>query len=268
MATDMTESAKIVNRILITNDDGIDAPGLAILEDIAHQLAHDVWVFAPDCNRSGTGRSLTITRDLKVNEFGNNRYSCDGTPTDCIILAMNHFMKDALPDLVLSGVNLGMNVADDITCSGTVGAGWEAVVHGVAAMALSQRFDSRKINPKIAANTETVFSASRHYAERIIRDLWAEGWPEDSLMNVNFPSLPADQVKGRKAISVGRHKSSDDIIDGATEDTYRIGMWRMRDDLDPETDVGAIFDGYISLCPLRINMTDYDHLPKMNTAAL
>jgi 5'-nucleotidase len=260
-------SGKIINRVLITNDDGIDASGLAELEKIAHQLAHDVWVFAPDANRSGTGRSLTVNRDVKVNDHGDNRYSCDGTPTDCVILAMNHFMKDAVPDLVLSGINLGMNVADDITCSGTIGAAWEAVVHGVPAIALSQKFDRHEMDPHLESNHGEIFSASRHHAGQVIRDLCAEGWPEDVLMNINFPSHAADDVKGRKAISVGRHKASDEIMAGADEGSYRIGMWRMRKELDPQTDVSAIFDGYITLSPLRINMTDYDHLPKIKIPA-
>lgn len=254
---------KPIGRILITNDDGIDAPGLAELEKIAHELSDDVWVFAPDGNCSGFGRSLTINRDIKVTDHGNNRFSCDGTPTDCIILSMNHFMKDHRPDLVLSGINLGMNVADDITCSGTIGAGWEAVVHDVPALALSQKYDRRRME----LDNPEVFSASRHHATPLIRDLWNEGWPAHVLMNINFPSVDAKDIKGRKAISVGRHKAADEIAKGQEDGSYRIGMWRLRENLDPETDVGAVFDGYITICPLNINMTDYNHLPAIKSAS-
>ena len=247
------DGSKPFGRILITNDDGIDAPGIAELEKIADALADEVWVFAPDGNRSGAGRSLTITRELKVTNHGNNRYSCDGTPTDCMIIALNSVMKDARPDLVLSGINLGMNVSDDITCSGTVGAAWEAVVHNVPAIALSQKFDRKRME----LDNPEVFSASRHHAVGVIKTLAERGWSEDVVLNVNFPSFYADEVKGMKAVHVGRHKAADDVLINEEDDTlYKIGMWRLRDHLDPESDIGALFEGYITICPLAINMTD------------
>ena len=247
------DGSKPFGRILITNDDGIDAPGIAELEKIADVLADEVWVFAPDGNRSGAGRSLTITRELKVTNHGDNRYSCDGTPTDCMIIALNSVMKDARPDLVLSGINLGMNVSDDITCSGTVGAAWEAVVHNVPAIALSQKFDRKRME----LDNPEVFSASRHHAVGVIKTLAERGWSEDVVLNVNFPSFYADEIKGMKAVHVGRHKAADDVLINEKDDTlYKIGMWRLRDHLDPESDIGALFEGYITICPLAINMTD------------
>ena len=247
------DGSKPFGRILITNDDGIDAPGIAELEKIADVLADEVWVFAPDGNRSGAGRSLTITRELKVTNHGDNRYSCDGTPTDCMIIALNSVMKDARPDLVLSGINLGMNVSDDITCSGTVGAAWEAVVHNVPAIALSQKFDRKRME----LDNPEVFSASRHHAVNVIKTLAERGWSDDVVLNVNFPSFYANEVKGMKAVHVGRHKAADDVLINEEDDTlYKIGMWRLRDHLDPESDIGALFEGYITICPLAINMTD------------
>lgn len=247
------DGSKPFGRILITNDDGIDAPGIAELEKIADVLADEVWVFAPDGNRSGAGRSLTIMRELKVTNHGDKHYSCDGTPTDCMIIALNSVMKDARPDLVLSGINLGMNVSDDITCSGTVGAAWEAVVHNIPAIALSQKFDRKRMELE---NPE-VFSASRHHAVSVIKTLAERGWSEDVVLNVNFPSFYADEVKGMKAVHVGRHKAADDVLKNEEDDTlYKIGMWRLRDHLDPESDIGALFEGYITICPLAINMTD------------
>jgi 5'-nucleotidase len=253
-AQDMAK--KPFGRILITNDDGYDAPGLAELEAVARRLSDDIWVFAPDGNRSGSGRSLTISREVKVNEHGDNRRSCDGTPTDCMVLALNEFMLDCMPDLVLSGINMGMNVSDDITCSGTIGAAWEAVVHGVPSIALSQRTDHKKMKEKKDFDP---FDAARHYAEDVIRLLAHRGWPEHVIMNVNFPSIYADEIKGIKAVQVGRHKETDKVDhDRGKDGYYRIGMWRLRDDLDPQSDIGALFDGYIAVCPLSINMTDQD----------
>ena len=150
-------------------------------------------------------------------------------------------------------------MADDITCSGTVGAAWEAVVHGVPAIAMSQKFDRKKMD----LDNPEVFSASRYHAAKLVQDLWQQGWPEHILMNVNFPSVAADEVKGRKAVNVGRHKAADEVAKSDVDGGYRIGMWRLRDDLDPEADIGAVFDGYITLCPLSINMTDYSHLPQL-----
>jgi len=244
-----------VGRVLITNDDGIDARGLAILEGIARDIADEVWVFAPDDNCSGYGRSLTLKRELKVSHHGDRRMTCDGTPTDCMILALNHFMNESRPDLVLSGINLGMNVADDITCSGTIGAAWEAVVHGVPAIALSQKYSM-----EIPRDNPDVFAAAEAHALNVIRMLIDEGWPDNVIMNVNFPSLPADEVKGVKPITVGRHKNSDDVLPGSGENTYRIGMARQRLKVEEGTDIGALLDGHIAVCPLSINMTDRDFL--------
>ena len=157
------------------------------------------------------------------------------------------------PDLVLSGINLGMNVSDDITCSGTVGAAWEAVVHNIPAIALSQKFDRKRME----LDNPEVFSASRHHAVDVIKTLAERGWSEDVVLNVNFPSFYADEVKGMKAVHVGRHKAADDVLINEEDDTlYKIGMWRLRDHLDPESDIGALFEGYITICPLAINMTD------------
>ena len=249
--------SKPVGRILITNDDGIDAPGLKVLEDIALTLSDDIWVFAPDDNCSGFGRSLTLGKDLTVTHHGHQRITCDGTPTDCMILALNHFMKDQRPDLVLSGINRGMNIADDITCSGTIGAAWEAAVHDVPAIALSQKYDTKRMD----LDDPRVFEAAIAHGPSVIKDLLAEGWPDHVVMNVNFPSLDPKDVKGRKAVTVGRHKASDDVMPGeGGQDTYRIGNWNLRTSISAETDVAAVFDGYIAICPLSIDMTDYSHL--------
>ncbi len=240
-----------VGRILISNDDGINAEGLVVLEELAHQLSDDIWVIAPDSNCSGFGRSMTLGRDLKITKHADRRFTCDGTPTDCIILAVNMLMKDNPPDLVLSGVNFGMNVADDITCSGTIGAAWEAAVHRFPSIALSQKIDKSK-----SPNPQESFDPARAYGVAIIRQLLECGWGENVVMNVNFPSVAPDQVKGVKPATVGRHKESDDVKIGAGEGRYRIGLMRRSDAHDDTTDIGALIAGYISVCPLSLDMTD------------
>jgi 5'-nucleotidase len=240
-----------VGRILISNDDGINAEGLVVLEELAHQLSDDVWVIVPDDNCSGYGRSLTLGRDLQITRHSDRRFTCDGTPTDCIILAANMLMKDNPPDLMLSGVNFGMNVADDITCSGTIGAAWEAAVHRIPSVALSQKHDSSK-----PLDPQESFNPARAYGVGILRQLLERGWDGNVVMNVNFPSFAPDQIKGVKAVTVGRHKESDDVQIGAGEGRYRIGLMRRSDDHDADTDIGALIAGYITVCPLSLDMTD------------
>src|SRR5580700_4119051 len=127
-------------RILVSNDDGIDAPGIKVLEKIAHSLSDDVWVVAPELEQSGASHSLTTRRPLRLIERDERRFAVDGTPTDCILLAVKRVLRDRLPDLVLSGVNAGSNVGEDLTYSGTVAAAMEATLLGIPAIALSQDF--------------------------------------------------------------------------------------------------------------------------------
>ncbi|MGB2097913.1 MAG: 5'/3'-nucleotidase SurE, partial [Candidatus Puniceispirillales bacterium] len=174
-----------VGRILISNDDGINATGLKVMEDIANAIADEVWVFAPDDNCSGYGRALTLKRDLNVTRHSDKRFSCDGTPADCMVLALNHFMQSAMPDLILSGVNLGMNIADDITCSGTIGAAWEATVHGIPSIAISQKINRQNI----PVDLMDAYAITRAEALPVISALIEKGWPDDVIMNINFPSV-------------------------------------------------------------------------------
>src|SRR5919206_2476347 len=127
-------------RILISNDDGIRSPGIQVLEKIAREFSSDVWVVAPEMEQSGASHSLTTRRPLRLNEVGERRYAVDGTPTDCVLLAVKKLLRDRLPDLVLSGINGGSNVGEDLTYSGTVAAAMEATLLGIPAMALSQDF--------------------------------------------------------------------------------------------------------------------------------
>ena len=241
-----------VGRVLLSNDDGIDAMGLGVLEAMARDIADEIWVVAPEDNCSGFGRSITLKRDIRGKQLGERRYTCDGTPTDCIIYALNHLMGDRPPDLMLSGVNLGMNISDDITCSGTIGAAWEATVAHIPAVALSQRYD-----PGSPAETHDTYDNTRRHGPGLLDKLLKRGWPEHILMNVNFPSVAADRVAGVRAVGVARHKVSDEIIQGAGDHTYRIGRQRQKTDLDPESDIGALLEGYVTVCPLSIDMADY-----------
>ena len=242
-----------VSRILITNDDGIHAAGLTVLEEIANHLADEVWVFAPDGNCSGYGRALTLTRDLTVTRHEDKRYSCDGTPADCMVLALNHFMANHRPNLVLSGVNLGMNIADDITCSGTIGAAWEASVHGIPAIALSQ-----KINRKnMPLEPLDAYDITQKEATPLLQEMIKKGWQDDVIININFPSTTP---KGTKAFQVGRHKASDEIVPSDAENAFRIGLLRQRRQVTQNDDYYGVMNDYITVTPLALNMTHQDTL--------
>src|SRR6202521_1958411 len=176
-------------RILLTNDDGIHAPGLGVLEKIASELADDVWVVAPETDQSGVSHSLSLNDPLRLREIGPRHYAVTGTPTDCVIMAARHILQDGVPDLVLAGVNRGQNVAEDVTYSGTIAGAIEGTILGIPSIALSQAYGlSTRQNP----HWET---ALRHGPD-LIRRVLAEGMPRDVLVNVNFPDCAADEVKG------------------------------------------------------------------------
>ncbi|MEM6491531.1 MAG: 5'/3'-nucleotidase SurE, partial [Pseudomonadota bacterium] len=183
-------------RILVTNDDGFGAPGIRILERIARRLSGDVWVVAPETEQSGMGHALTVRRPLRPKRASADdptRWIVDGTPTDCVIVAIRRLMVDEPPDLILSGVNRGHNLGEDVTYSGTVAAAMEATLLGAPAIAFSQAYDG----PIDWAPTET-------HLEDVVLRLCRAPWPADVLMNVNFPAGGADAVKGLVATRQGR----------------------------------------------------------------
>src|SRR5277367_1279380 len=176
-------------RILVSNDDGIDAPGIKLLEKIARELSPEVWVVAPEQEQSGAGHSLTTRRPLRLQEVASHRYIVDGTPTDCVLLALKRLLRDRPPTLVLSGINAGTNVAEDITYSGTCAAAMEATLFGVPAIALSQEYRDRG---------SILWGAAEAFAAEAIRRIVAaaEPWPTDTFFNVNFPAASPSLVRG------------------------------------------------------------------------
>src|SRR5579863_10225718 len=169
-------------RILISNDDGINAPGLKLLAKVARALCPDVWVVAPETEQSGASHSLTITRPLRIRRLNPRRYAVDGTPTDCVLLAVNAIMKDKRPTLLLSGINAGANLGEDISYSGTVAAAMEATLLEIPAIAFSQHYESRRAIP---------WKTAEAHAAAVIRRLTASPWPRNTLINVNFPAVDA-----------------------------------------------------------------------------
>ncbi len=236
-------------RILLSNDDGIGAHGFKVLENIAAALSDDVWVAAPETEQSGAGHSLTLVRPLRVRHINQRRLAIDGTPTDCVMLALNGLYKDIKPDLLLSGVNRGSNLADDVTYSGTIAAAMEATLLGVPAIALSQHYDDPDDIP---------WDTAEAHAPDLIRGLVDAGWPADVLINVNFPAVAADAVQGVEVARQGRFKVGDMLserIDPRGRPYYWIGEMRNDRESQPGTDTDAVFRGAIAVTPLCLDLT-------------
>lgn len=238
-------------RILISNDDGIDAPGLGLLEGVARSLSPDVWTVAPEQEQSGAAHSLTTRRPIRLTEIGPRRYTVDGTPTDCVLLALKRLLRDKPPTLVLSGVNAGGNIAEDLTYSGTVAATIEATLFGVPAIALSQEYHDRAAIP---------WDAAEAFAAGAIRRIAAAArlWPRDTLFNVNFPAVSAPLVRGFAVTHQGHRILGDsltEVRDPRGRQYYWIGPAPMTGGVEPGTDLAAVAEAYVSITPIHVNMT-------------
>jgi 5'-nucleotidase len=249
--TDPSQPGKPLQRarVLVTNDDGINAPGLRVLERIARALSKDVWVVAPETNQSGASHSLTMHRPLRIRKVSRRRFAIDGTPTDCVLLALQTVIKNGPVDLVLSGINQGANLGEDVTYSGTIAAAMEATLFNVPAIALSQ--SCRNGHPVKWATAE-------QHAPEIISRLYAEHWHKDLLINVNFPDCGGDAVKGMQVTAQGKRKLGDELlerIDPRGEPYVWIGGLRAEESYRDGTDLHAVAAGYISVTPIHMDMT-------------
>lgn len=237
-------------RILVSNDDGIDAPGIKVLEEVARSLSDDVWVVAPESEQSAVAHSLTIRRPLRLRQVGERRYCVDGTPTDSVLLGVRQLLQEKRPDLVLSGINRGSNLGDDVSYSGTVAAAMEGALLGIPSIALSQH---------IAGEGPIKWDTCRHWAPEVIRRLAAAGWPSNVLMNVNFPDLPAGDVRGIAVAAQGKRKIGDELVervDPRGQPYYWIGGQRLEDPGLEGTDLAAVYQGKVAVTPLG---TDFTH---------
>lgn len=240
-------------RILVSNDDGIHAPGLEVAERIARALSDDVWVVAPETEQSGASHSLTLTLPLRLRRIAEKRYAVQGTPTDCVMMAVLHLMKDQPPDLVLSGVNRGFNVADDVTYSGTVAAAMEGTALGIPSIAMSQTVSDDEGSIARWACAET-------HGPALLRRLVDLGWPDGVLLNVNFPDLPPSEVSRVAVTHQGTRDQSmlrvDQRVDARGHTYFWIGFKRILSDPAAGTDLRAVYDGAISVTPLHLNLTE------------
>ena len=241
-------------RILCTNDDGIHAEGLACLERIAGALSDDIWVVAPEIEQSGASRALTLSIPLRVRKLDDRRFAVAGTPTDCVELAVQELIEGAKPDLVLSGVNRGQNIAEDVTLSGTVAGALQGMALGIPSIALSQAM-------RIFDDSErAMYETAEAYGPAIVQRLMEVGWPAgEVVMNVNFPDVAPADVSAVEVTRQGRrdfkHMHAERRTDLRGRDYYWMGFMGKLSNPPAGTDLRAIYDGKISVTPLHIDLT-------------
>jgi 5'-nucleotidase len=239
-------------RILLTNDDGIHAPGLAVLERIAARFSDDVWICAPAEEQSGAGHSLTLNRPVRLRQHDARRFSVTGTPTDAVTMALKKLLP-APPDLILSGVNRGANLGDDVTYSGTVSAAFEGALAGIRSIALSQVYASEGLADEVP------FESAEFWGERVLAPLLGVPFAPRTLVNVNFPALPAEAVKGIRVVRQGFHDySRGSVVEGRDPrgfSYYWFGLHGIEHTPSHATDLEAIADGFVSVTPLQLDFT-------------
>ena len=251
-------------RILITNDDGINAPGLQVLDAIAHEIAGpegEVWTVAPAFEQSGVGHCISYTHPMMMSQLGDRRFAAEGSPADCVLAALYDVMPDQRPDLVLSGVNRGNNAAENVLYSGTIGAAMEAALQGIPAIAMSQFFGPEN------ATLDDPFEAAAAHGTATVRalldkGLWDAGADYRLFYNVNFPPVTAANVKGMQVTTQGFRRDSYFGIEAQHSPAGRKFLWvrggPQHMPTEPGSDAAANLDGYTSITPLRADLTAHD----------
>jgi 5'-nucleotidase len=241
-------------RILLTNDDGVFAPGLAVLEEIARSVSDDVWIVAPHEEQSGKARAVTLNAPVRVREETDRRFAVTGTPSDSVLLGVKDILRDHPPDLILSGVNRGQNIAEDTSQSGTVAGAIEGMHLGIPSIAFSQARNFRRGEP-------IPWDTGRVWGPRVLKALLEAGWPKNCVINVNFPDRLADEVAGVEVTAQGFRDEAISTLEKRTDlrgaDYFWIGYSGKLSEPPEGTDLRAIYEGRISVTPLHIDMTHH-----------
>jgi len=251
-------------RILLTNDDGYHAPGLAVLERLARRFSDDITVVAPADEQSGKGRSLTLSEPLRVKRFDDKRYAVGGTPTDAVMFALANIMRDAKPDLILSGVNRGANLGEDVFYSGTIGAAMEGALAGIRSIAISQRYAAD------APGHDVTFDTAEAWGERVLAPLIAAPVDPRIVVNVNFPPILPGEVKGVRVVHQGLRDYGRLKVIERTDPRgfayYWMGLGGVEHTPAANTDLEAIEQGFITVTPLQMDLTHRDSLAMLEKA--
>lgn len=260
----MNDAAK-VRRVLVTNDDGIDAPGLAVAVDVATELGAEVWVSAPAGDRSGTSRQISLHTPLRVTRHGERRIAVSGSPADSVVIGLRHLMRDTPPDLVISGINAGANHSKELGYSGTVGAALTARMMGYKAVALSQSWITRGQLP---------WETSRTWLPEVLRQALAHelAWPEETILNINVPSVQPEHVTGievtRLASSLKLEMDVDHRVDHREQDYFWLKFNREHVDEGSDSDADALNRGAVSVTPIGFDQTNHELREQMHAAGV
>ena len=239
-------------RILITNDDGVDAPGLAVMLEIAHAISDDVWVVAPDANQSGAGHRFTLGRELHYEQRGERRYAVvGGSPADCVVVGMTHLLADHPADLVLSGVNAGQNLGDVINCSGTAAGAREGVLQGAIGIAMSQ-------SANYQVSREIDWSNAIRHGAAVVRSILSAADGADVFYNVNFPWCPPEDVAGIAVVAHQRFaRSPFAYYPSDNVGKFFVAIPETPRPLDPAADFETLRQSKkITVTPIRLQQTD------------
>ena len=243
-------------RILITNDDGIHSPGLGVLERIAAEIGDEVIVVAPEMDQSGVAHSLSVNDPLRLRTISETRHAVKGTPTDCVIMGLKHILDGKKVDLVLSGVNRGQNLAEDVTYSGTIAGAIEGTILGVPSIALSQAYGHHAYGGR----DEVFWACAETHGPSVVRKILKAGFASDVVVNVNFPPCAPEEVVGIAATMQGRRDAQivriDPRFDGRGNPYYWIAFGRNNYKVEPGTDLEAMAQRRISVTPLKLDLTD------------
>ncbi|MFZ0505165.1 MAG: 5'/3'-nucleotidase SurE [Chthoniobacterales bacterium] len=256
-------TSHLISRVLLTNDDGFDAPGVRILTEVAEELAEEVWIVAPNYDQSGTSHSLSLHSPLRVSQKEERRFSVSGTPGDCVVMAVRHLMVSGRPDLILSGINRGANLGIETVFSGTVGAAMTGMLLGIPSMALSQAFSDRN-----AVRWDT----ARALAPKVIRQFAKGGWSQGSILNINFPDVPADKA-GPIELTIqgtGLMEGVDVVsgIDPRSLEYHWLHLRRSAQGDTPGSETFAIGHGRVSVTPLQFERTNQDVLASLQAGLI
>jgi len=243
----------VLDRILLTNADGIEAPGLAVLEEIARELGREIWVVAPERDQSGVSHAVSLHQPIRVSERGPQRYGITGTPGDCAVMGVCHLMAGAPPDLLLCGVNRGANLGMETVFSGTVGGAMTGMMLGIPSIALSQAWTDR---------LHVRWPTARTLGPSVVRQLLAIGWGEATCLSVNFPDLPVAEVGpltlARQGVGLLQGMHVETRTDPRDISYHWISFRRGPREQGPESDIEALDAGRIVVTPLRYDRTDED----------